>query len=393
MRSAIVLVAAAAVLALAACSPEVDRRVVGGALDELSEHPFYVLPDPIPAGEPGTVVRTERLHSAPDGAIGWRVLYHSQDVHGTDILVSGIVISPTGDAPAGGRPVMSWGHPTTGAAERCAPSLGIDPDDWVEGLYDFLNKGYVVTATDYSGMGAAGPDSYLIGMTEGRNVLDIARAAQSIPETKANDDVLLWGHSQGGQAVLFAAGEASAYAPELTVRGVGVAAPATELGGLLSADIGDVSGVTIGSYAFTAFSEVYASTPGSDLGTILTPAAVEAVPKINELCLLGQNKELHEIATPLIGGFLSGDPTKVEPWATMLAENSVDPSTIDVPMFVAQGEIDELVKPEVTQGFVDSARKAGVTVEFEQIPKTGHGLVALRALDGLFAWIERLPNP
>jgi len=50
-----------------------------------------------------------------------------------------------------------------------------------------------------------------------------------------------------------------AYAPELSVRAAAVAAPAADLGTLLDDDIGNVSGVTIGSYAFAAYQQAYAA--------------------------------------------------------------------------------------------------------------------------------------
>ena len=40
-------------------------------------------------------------------------------------------------------------------------------------------------------------------------MLDAVRAARSVPETRASDRVMLWGHSQGGAAVLFAAERAA----------------------------------------------------------------------------------------------------------------------------------------------------------------------------------------
>ncbi len=305
-------------------------------------------------------------------------------------------MAPDGEPPQGGRPVVSWAHPTTGAAARCAPSVRIDPFDLIEGLDDLLDAGYVVAATDYSGMGVEGPDSYLIGETEGNNVLDAARAARALDGAGAGDELVLWGHSQGGQAALFAAERAESYAPELQLKAVGVAAPATDLVALLKADIGDVSGVTIGAYAFTAYASVYGpSTPGAELDTILTPAAVEAAPTMNELCLLGQNSELHAIGSPLIGGFLSGDPGTVEPWATLLKENTPGSSgaPLPVPLFVAQGDVDELVRPEITADFVDKQRAAGTEVTYETVENTGHGLVADRALPGLLRWLGSLGLP
>ncbi|MCS5736346.1 lipase family protein [Herbiconiux daphne] len=365
-----------------------ETRLAEGAVEEATEAPFYALPSPVPSGEPGTILRSEKIASAPEGALAWRILYHSTDVLGDDIVVSGVVVAPDSPAPAGGRPIVSWGHPTTGATERCAPSVGIDPFDLIEGLDDLLRAGYVVAATDYSGLGVDGPDSYLIGTTEGNNVLDAARAARALEGTGASDRLVLWGHSQGGQAVLFAGQSAAQYAPDLDLRGVAVAAPATDLAALLKADIGDVSGVTIGSYAFTAFASVYGpSTPGATLDSILTPEAAAQVDRMSQLCLLGQNSELHTIGDPLIGHFLAADPGTTEPWATLLAENSPGGTRLPVPLFVAQGDIDELVRPEITAAFVASQRQLGTVVTAETVENTGHGLVATRALPRLLDWL------
>ncbi|MGA1836391.1 lipase family protein [Herbiconiux sp. 11R-BC] len=369
-------------------------RLAEGVVEGSTDAAFYVPPSPVPAAAPGTLVRSEPIASAPAGSAAWRILYHSTDLNGADILVSGVVVAPDAAAPVGGRPILSWGHPTTGSAARCAPSIGDDPFDLIEGLSRFISAGYVVAATDYSGMGAPGPNSYLVGATEGANVLDAARAAQQIEGTHANDVLALWGHSQGGQSVLFAAQEAASYAPEFELRGVAVAAPATNLAELLKADIGDVSGVSIGAYAFTAYASVYGpTTPGATLDSILTPPAAAVADQMAALCLLGQNAELHTIADPLIGHFLAVDPSTAQPWAALLTENTPGRSRLDVPLFVAQGDADELVRPEITAQFVQSQRALGTVVTSETIPGTGHGLVAVRALPALFTWLGSLGLP
>jgi pimeloyl-ACP methyl ester carboxylesterase len=366
-----------------------DRRLAEGAVEEATEASFYRLPDPVPSAAPGTILRQEPIASAPNGAVAWRILYHSTDVLGDDIVVSGVVVAPDTPAPAGGRTIVSWGHPTTGAAQRCAPSLGIDPFDTIEGLTQLLDQGYVVVASDYSGMGADGPDSYLIGDTEGNNVLDAARAARALDGAGAGARLVLWGHSQGGQAVLFAAQRAPEYAPELELQAVAVAAPATNLAELLKADIGDVSGVTIGSYAFAAYSSVYGpSTPGATLDTILTPAGAAVTNRMSRLCLFGQNQRLHQLATPLIGDYLANDPGTTEPWAGLLAQNTPGGTRLSVPLFVAQGDVDHLVRPDITAQFVDRERGLGTEVTYETIDDTGHGLVALRAMPKLLDWLK-----
>jgi pimeloyl-ACP methyl ester carboxylesterase len=377
-----------AALVLTGCTPTQVVRGEDDVAEQWTVPAFYEQPVPLPAGGPGELIRSQRVIGAPTGSTAWRVLFHSTDTFGHPVVNSGLVIAPDSPAPADGRTVVSWGHPTTGAAQRCAPSAGLDPFDLVEGLTDFLKRGYIVAYTDYTGMGTTGPDSYLVGGTEGRNVLDAARAARELIGDAASDRLVLWGHSQGGQAALFAAQLARTYAPELDLRAAAVAAPATDLGALMRADIGDISGVSIASYAFTAFAEVYGpSTPDARLSAILTPGAVAALPSMSALCLIGQNKALHAIGQPLIGDFLSSDPETTEPWATLLRQNTPGAIAITVPLFVAQGDADKLVRPEATAAFVTHERTLGTSVEFVRIPDTGHGLVAIRALHGLFDWL------
>jgi pimeloyl-ACP methyl ester carboxylesterase len=394
MKRRFVLVALMLALGLvvAGCTPTAARRITGAAANVLTNSIFYSVPQHIPAADPGTIYRIQRLQGAPNGAIAWRVLYHSRDLDNRDILVSGVVVAPTAAPPAGGRTIVAWGHPTTGAAQSCGPSSNIAPFDLIEGLTTLLKAGYVVAATDYPGMGVAGPDSYLIGISEGDSVLDSARVARHITAAHASSNLLLWGHSQGGQAALFAAQLAPKYAPELHLRGVAVAAPATDLGALLKDDIGTVSGVTIASYAFQSFSTVYAQTvPGTRLDTILTPAGARATPVMSKLCLVSGHTILHAIAGKLVGGYLAGDPATVQPWANLLQENTPGATALTVPLLVAQGDTDTLVHPSATDAFIAHECSIGTKVTALHIPATGHGGVALKAIPTVLSFFAHLP--
>jgi pimeloyl-ACP methyl ester carboxylesterase len=368
----------------------VGVRVAGDALQRDGLARFYEVPDgAVGAGGPGSIVKSEPLLSAPLGSRGWRIMYRSTDLDGRPVIATGVVVTPLGPAPEGGRTVVSWGHPTTGSAAECAPSYGFDPYIGIEGLRVLLDRGYTVVATDYTGMGADGPDSYLIGSTEGRNVLDAVRAGRQLPEAQAGSDVVLWGHSQGGQAVLFAAQLSASYAPELHIEAVAAAAPAADLSALLETHLDDVSGVTIGSYAFTAFAQVYADR-GAQIGSILTPEALAIQPQMNSLCLLTHIDQLHALAQPVVGKFTSADPTAVEPWATLLKENSAGNSTFTTPLLVTQGLKDGLVRPSDTEEFIASREAAGMDVTYRTIAEADHGTIAYLSLVELSRFLDRL---
>lgn len=376
-----ILLASAAAVALvtllSGCIFDAERRVDEGLVDEYTDASFYELPATIAPGDPGELIRTKEIASAPAGTRAWRVIYHSRDMAGSDIPVSAIVIVPDTPAPKDGRTVVSWAHPTTGAAQKCGPSLDLNPFLLIEGMDELLLAGYAVVATDYQGMSVAGPSSYLLGVTEGNNVLDAVRAGRNLEEAHLGDDVLLWGHSQGGQAALFAAQQAPTYAPELTLKGVAVAAPAADLSVLMSDDIVNLSGVTIASLAIPAFTAAYADRYSeAEMHAILSPEGLAATPAMAELCLLSETKELHAIADPLVGHYVTSDPSTTEPWATLLKENSAGGSPIGVPIFVAQGIADALVVPASTEGYVKNLCAAGEDVTFETYDGITHALIA-----------------
>ncbi|MFD1814022.1 alpha/beta fold hydrolase [Rhodococcus gannanensis] len=366
-------------------------RVGGDAVDEKGLAQFYEQPPNAADGAPGTLVRHEGLAGTPAASKAWRIMYRSTDLNGVPIVVTGTVVTPLGPPPPGGRTVLAWGHPTTGTAPECAPSHGFDPFVGIEGLRLLLDRGYTVVATDYAGMGTTGPDSYLVGVTAAHTMLDAVRAATAIPEAEAGTSVVLWGHSQGGQAALFTAEQAGSYAPELSVKAVAVAAPAADLTALMRTHLDDISGVTIGSYAFTAYASVYGdSVPGARIEDVLTPAALGVVPIMNELCLLTNIDELHRIGQPLVGDFTRVDPTTTQPWQGLLEQNSAGGAAFGAPLFVAQGDHDELVVPTDTDGFVAHERGIGIDVTYEKVPDATHATIAYLALPSLMEWLDRV---
>jgi len=120
--------------------------------------PFYVPPDPLPA-EPGTIIRTEPLGVEVPGAQALRMLYVSERPDGTPAASSGMIFIPDTPAPPEGRPVVAWAHGTVGMGDACAPSRAANPlgdtDNWLDQM---MELGYVVTATDYVGLGTPGPE-------------------------------------------------------------------------------------------------------------------------------------------------------------------------------------------------------------------------------------------
>lgn len=125
---------------------------------------YYSWQDAIP--QPGRLLRQEPLDPAlglSNAGTQVRILYSS--TNGIDgksaVAVSGLLFLPRGTPPAGGWPLMAWGHETAGMADICAPS-------WVgysirvgKFLNAWLAKGIAIVATDYQGLGTPGPHPYM----------------------------------------------------------------------------------------------------------------------------------------------------------------------------------------------------------------------------------------
>ena len=55
---------------------------------------FYDTPNPLPAGKPGELIRSEPFeeYALPPGVSAVRILYHSRSATGEDVAASGVVL-------------------------------------------------------------------------------------------------------------------------------------------------------------------------------------------------------------------------------------------------------------------------------------------------------------
>src|SRR4029453_674633 len=116
--------------------------------------------------------------------------------------------------------------------DQCAPSHEIRQNLPPYGGLQ-IERGAVLVATDYEGLGTPGVPTSTVVLAEGRAVLDSIRAVAGLPNVGQLGDVMLAGHSQGGRAALFAAEIAPEYAPELRLVGALALAPGVELPALV----------------------------------------------------------------------------------------------------------------------------------------------------------------
>ncbi|MFD4690945.1 alpha/beta hydrolase family protein [Streptomyces sp. NPDC058463] len=388
---------------------------------------FYTPPSPLPDGVPGDPVYVRRLDNpaaALEAGENWLVLYRSQDVRGGEVATSGIIVLPDRNehpVPTGGYPLISWAHGTVGVANKVAPSrdrgdtgaspMNAYPNDL---LNRFLGCGWAVAMTDYEALGTGTADHihpYLLGASEANGVLDIVLAARRLFPDAIGEKFAIVGHSQGGQAALFAAH----HAPERVERGlVGVAAIAPSNHSLPLVQAGAEEDKTGDGFAFTPLflAGAIGGNPEIDPTQVLSDQALERWPHILD-------RSRAELSDEESWGGIKGNaqfrgtyPEDPNPHQQLFDDQlaKMNPDVeIRVPVRIAQAAGDLrvfAVLPDPLKGtdiLVDELnetnKKHGVEVEYKrygllEVPVGGplgvHFATINRDAEALTAWIDGL---
>jgi dienelactone hydrolase len=324
------------------------------------------------------------------------ILYTSTTPAGKRVTVSGTVSVPKGKAPKGGWPVITYAHGTTGIADKCAPSRNrangpatsyisyIDPiqNSWLE-------AGYAVARTDYQGLGTPGIHAFLIGKAEGRGVLDIVRAARDL-NPKISKRYVIAGHSQGGHAALFAAGEAAKWVPDLKLKGTVVFAPASHL--RLQAAALPILTAPSSLSALAAMIVKGASSVSSEIKPteLLNDPVLAFYPQTETECLsrLAESDNLGGIAP----SELIRDGADTGPLFDLLDLQNPAVKTA-APILLAQGTADNTTFPFLTDSLNTELVDLGDTVDYRKYEGADHAGVVSAAVDDVEDFLSsKLPS-
>ena len=374
VRGGVLTVALLAASLLAACGDRSSGTEPLPIFDGSGD--FYDVPEPLAPGEPGALIRVEPLTVAGDAARATlRVMYHTRDAQDRDVAATGIITYPLAAPPAGGWPVLSYGHGTSGLAPPCAPSRrGSPPPSFgVEG---------VLVAADYPGLGPSGQrHAYLSGRSEGQSVIDIVRAARRVPDAGAGKAWVAIGESQGGHAVLFADELAATYAPELELRGTVAAAPGAELSSTFPGDSPQVIGIVtvLGLFGIAV------DHPQVDPADYASPELLAASPILDTACL--DEVSLALAAIPFERLF-TADPRTTEPARSVLLDNDPARRATSAPLLLVQGDADPVVVPARTDALLARLCALGAEVELVTVQGGKHDVAAREAALPIIApWI------
>ncbi|QWE28335.1 lipase family protein [Polynucleobacter sp. AM-7D1] len=368
--------------------------------------PFYAsVMKMAPEGKLGQVISKEKIATSLKGAQAWKIAYISSDVAGRKTIATGTIIAPVGPSPKEGRPILAWAHGTTGSAQNCGPSQIIDPtaalneyflmggNSWTDyGIpngQEFINQGYVVVATDYQGLGGGGKHQYAVAQTNGRDVINSARAASSMKEVGAGKKTVVYGWSQGGGATIAAAslpdyqalqGTAAdnlqylgfvALAPE-DVAAMLPNVPADEAGakklmnGFTQAN---VPNVFLFAHYMMGLWGTQAAFPDLKLSDVLTDEGVKVVDK------LSRNKCMHVLADTFSYAYgdnyktlLKPEPSNSLAWVKAFVDGSVKPVKPTAPVVIYWGTKDTAVPPIMHELYQKQMCGMGANVGRIQLP-------------------------
>ncbi len=386
-----VITAFLGVALLAACSSSTSHAAKNAPPQLHVTSAGYQVPTPLAAASPGTLIASgdaPALAKLLGASRAWQLLYHSTDLSGHDIAVSGMLLVPTGNRPASGWPLLAWSHGTSGLADQCAPSIAPDlgrdfnAEHELRGL---LAHGFAIVATDYPGLGTPGQHPYLVGNVNATAAVDSVTAAHSVLGTQVTTSWASVGHSEGGQTALFVAQTADRRAPQWHFLGTVAIAPASTLEALipLTASTYDP---TEQAYLLYALEGLSAVDPQVNVASLVTPQAAPVLADTTSGCIDDIDRDL---TRRHVDNVLSADQATATRLSNELGHyDDPDQHAAAEPILITQGLTDEDVPAGATDGLAARLCKLGDHLEYQRYPGLDHNTVIEGSLNTVVTWIN-----
>ena len=385
------ILAAVGVIALAIGISALAHRVADQRQQDALDA-FYATPPDVASLEPGALIRVEPLPGAElVGARSFRILYRTERPDGSPAVSGAMAFVPTTPAPSGGRPVLAYAHGTLGQGRGCAPSRRADPlgvnAAW---LGQAVAAGFAVVATDYAGLGTAGPNLYLVGAAEARDVANPVPALARVPDADPGERWVVFGHSQGGHSALWTADLVHELLPEKQLIGAAAAAPAADLPAIIAQQWDTGVGWGVGAEVANSWPSAY---PGLDIDAMLSGLGRTWQGPVADACLA------EGVPIPVVLGYLAGevglpffaaDPLRDPELARIAAAESPRPVPPTLPLLIAQGTADTVVPPSSTAALQEAWCRGGADLTMLWMGGVGHVNAATTAAPTVIPWLRAL---
>ena len=245
-----------------------------------------------------------------------------------------------------------------------------------------LERGYMVAATDYPGLGAR--SSLSGGESEARAVLDSVRAARSIPEA-APERISPYGaiRRAGRRRCSLVSSGALCAGTEARRRRRGCAGD--RLAALMSDDLGTGGGNNITAMTLWSWARVY----GAPMDKVVTPQAEPVIDRLTKLCI----ERWFDVLTrrgptqALEKSFLRvGNPADQEPWRRLLEENSPG-SCPRTSQFSSRKDRPTVSCGPVTEAYRERLCETEFGWSLFSWPAVGHAFIARDVAQAAVAWM------
>lgn len=313
-------------------------------------------------------------------------------------------------------PVLLFLHPTLGYTDGCAPSAKSADLTAPMTIFSLIaaSAGYVAVFPDYLNQRSLGQTStkvtpYLLLEPTAIVSLDAVRAAQkyvAAHETvTATNDVYVWGHSQGAQAVEYVTALQPLYAPEFSIRAAAAVSPPSDLRESAKQNFaGTAPTYNLGEAIAYTWSDYYS---GAALTTaLLPPWDGLALTELKNYCNSSYNDPIKAVTDPakiftpmFLDTLLRGQMN--EPWSCWLHYNN--PATMtpamnpSVPLLYVTGDKDTTVPPPANDPVSAKWCGQGVKIQYLQCSGADHVHSLTNSVDDVLKFFEdrqaKLPLP
>ena len=333
-----------------------------------------------------------------NGIETYYIEYQTQD-KGKPTNGTGMILLPEGKTEA---PVLMWLHPTMGFNDDCAPTAtGV-----IGAAYPavFASLGFIVVAPDYIGMrGWTGEseDLHAYIAQEATAIFSID-SLRALPNLLANynkdiawndQEIILWGASEGGFAALATDRYFPHYAPEYTTLATVATTPVTDVFGLANRGLSEFSPTSLGIIGVElTLNQWYESNTPVD--TMLLPEFADVESALRNSCddfgSLENVETIEDIFQPsFVTGMLSDDGSSA-PWDCFAKDNGIAtkvPHIRTAPTFVVTAELDDLAWPVPVHNDISVLCEQGYTIQHRQCEGAKHVDGTLDSLGEQWNWV------
>lgn len=385
-----------AVQTAAQSSPSVSTHLLPPEQD-----PFYCEPANLSSFAPGHVLRNRTVSTT---LLGNAVQSHQLYYRTTDAQdeASGTVTTLWIPAkPVHPPKLVSYQLAEDSVNLNCAPSWSYasstspaerDTDTQTSFLLQWaLKEGYYVVSADLEGPNSA----LLVGLVEGRAVLDSIRAAiDFLRLPKGNGtDIGLTGYSGGGHSSVWASSLAPTYAPELNIVGAAFGGTPLDLHSLYDGANGTPSSIISGAImvglanGHPEFNET--------LNALLTPAGKELARTIRstDFCTNSQRTYYSSVN---ITSFFTSNPFANPVVSRIFGEESLLPgrnaTPIPVPTFPRfqwHGVSDKGIPIDTVAAYVAQQCAEGADIRFVRLPGLDHDPAYFTGIPGAYRFLKQ----